>query len=236
MIKDKFILRHNGPREEETGKMLEKIGISCMDELISKTIPKSILLDKPLNLKEEISEYEFLKEIKHIASKNILFRTFIGMGYYGTITPSVILRNILENPSWYTSYTPYQAEISQGRLEALLNFQTVIIELTKMDIANASLLDEATAAAEAMIMLYNARSRDAVKNNANVFLIDENIFTQTIEVIKTRAMPLNIEIHIGLGDTLSYDSKIFRSNSAIPGANGEISDYTALIPEGSCSG
>jgi glycine dehydrogenase len=229
MWMNSFAERHIGPRADELPEMLAAIGVKTLDELISKTIPKSIRLQHALKIDAGKSEAEYFERIREISRRNKIFKSYIGQGYYNTHLPAVIQRNILENPSWYTSYTPYQAEISQGRLEALLNFQTVIIELTKMDIANASLLDEATAAAEAMIMLYNARSRDAVKNNANVFLIDENIFTQTIEVIKTRALPLNIEIHIGPGDTFSYNSKIFGAIVQYPGANGEISDYSALI-------
>ena len=162
MITDNFISRHNGPREEEVSMMLKKIGVNSLDELIDKTIPASIRLKSPLNLNKGMNELEYMNHIKEIGSKNKIFRTFIGMGYYNTITPGVITRNILENPGWYTSYTPYQAEISQGRLEALLNFQTMVCDLTAMPIANASLLDEGTAASEAMIMFYNATSREAV--------------------------------------------------------------------------
>ncbi|PIY03428.1 MAG: glycine dehydrogenase (aminomethyl-transferring), partial [Bacteroidetes bacterium CG_4_10_14_3_um_filter_31_20] len=160
MATENFVTRHIGPRESEIAKMCNKIGVSSFDELINKTVPQNIRLTKPLNLPDGISEYEYLIKLRKIAAKNKIFKTYIGKGYYGTITPSVILRNILENPSWYTSYTPYQAEISQGRLEALLNFQTVVLELTKMEIANCSLLDEATAASEAMIMMFNTRSRE----------------------------------------------------------------------------
>jgi glycine dehydrogenase len=163
MLSDKFVNRHNGPRESELPQMLKIIGVDSLDQLIEKTVPASIMLESPLRLPEAMSEFEYLNRIKSIGQKNKMFRSFIGQGYYGVALPSVIIRNVLENPSWYTSYTPYQAEISQGRLEALLNFQTMIIDMTGMQIANASLLDEATAAAEAMIMLHNARSRDAVK-------------------------------------------------------------------------
>ena len=176
MALDDFKNRHIGPRDEETGIMLKKIGVESLDELIKKTIPNSILLDESLQIPDGISEYEYFQKIKEIASKNKMFRSFIGIGYYGTILPAVIQRNILENPVWYTSYTPYQAEISQGRLEALLNFQTMVMDLTGMEIANASLLDESTAAAESMIMMYNTRSRAAVKEGANIFFVDEKIF------------------------------------------------------------
>ena len=154
---DLFTNRHLGPRPHDINPMLEKIGAASIDELVDRTIPSSIRMQDPLKLPDGLSEYEYFNELKEIAGKNKLYRSFIGLGYYNTIFPAVIQRNILENPSWYTSYTPYQAEISQGRLEALLNFQTMVMELTGMEIANASLLDEATAAAEAMIMMFNAR-------------------------------------------------------------------------------
>ena len=154
MISNNFVYRHNGPREEDVEVMLKKIGVKSIDELIDQTIPSSIRLKKPLNLPDGMNEYEYLNHLKEIAGRNKIFRTYIGLGYYNTITPAVITRNILENPGWYTSYTPYQAEISQGRLEALLNFQTVVCDLTAMPLSNCSLLDEGTAAAEAMIMSY----------------------------------------------------------------------------------
>ncbi len=206
---DVFESRHLGPRNEEVVEMCKAIGVSSLDELISKTVPNIIRRQKNMTLPPAINETEYLKRIKKIASKNKLFRTFIGMGYYGTHMPAVIQRNILENPSWYTSYTPYQAEISQGRLEALLNFQTVIIELTKMDIANASLLDEATAGAEAMIMMYNSRSRDAVKRNANKLFVDKNIFPQTLAVSHTRAVPFEIEVIEGDFQNANLDESFF---------------------------
>ncbi len=229
MSNNSFKSRHIGPREEEIALMLKKIGVKSLDELIDSTIPTNIRLRKPLNLPASVSEYEYLKELKEIASKNKVFRTYIGQGYYNTIVPSVIKRNILENPSWYTSYTPYQAEISQGRLEALLNFQTMVLELTGMDIANASLLDEATAAAEAMIMMFNSRSRQAVKDGANRFVVDQNIFPQTLSVMKTRAEALGIELVSA--DIFSYniDNKIFGILIQYPNADGEIIDYKPLV-------
>src|SRR5664279_4673309 len=154
MATDKFVNRHIGPREKEIREMLDVIGVNSLDELIDQTIPANIRLEKPLNLANGLTEREYYRKILKLAKKNKVFNTYIGMGYYDTITPAVILRNILENPAWYTSYTPYQAEISQGRLEALLNYQTMVCEMTAMDLANASLLDEATAAAEAMHMMY----------------------------------------------------------------------------------
>jgi glycine dehydrogenase len=197
MAFDSFASRHIGPRPNEIEGMLKKTGVKNLDELINKTIPASIHLPKPLDLPDGISEFEYINKIREIGKKNKLYKTFIGQGYYGTIFPAVIQRNILENPSWYTSYTPYQAEISQGRLEALLNFQTMIMELTCMEIANASLLDEATAAAEAMIMMFNLRSREAVREGVQRFFVDNNVFPQNLEVIKTRALPLGIEIITG---------------------------------------
>ncbi|PKP17375.1 MAG: glycine dehydrogenase (aminomethyl-transferring), partial [Bacteroidetes bacterium HGW-Bacteroidetes-21] len=226
---DKFVNRHNGPRDNEIAGMLSVIGVSSLEELISKTVPGNIRLEKSLNLPEPIGEYEYLMRLKAIASENKIFKTYIGQGYYGTITPSVILRNILENPSWYTSYTPYQAEISQGRLEALLNFQTVIASLTKMDFANASLLDEATAGAEAMIMMYNSRTRDKVKDEANVLFVDENIFAQTLSVIKSRALPLGIEVKTGCFSTFTFDAKVFGAMVQYPGADGKIVDYKSWV-------
>jgi glycine dehydrogenase len=163
MTYDKYEHRHNGLRIEDISQMLNVIGVSSLDQLIDRAVPENIRLDKPPDLRPAMSEYEYLEHIRSLGSKNKVLRSFIGQGYYGVAPLSVIIRNVLENPSWYTSYTPYQAEISQGRLEALLNFQTMIVELTGMQIANASLLDEATAAAEAMIMMFNSRSRNAVK-------------------------------------------------------------------------
>ena len=175
MKSDQFSERHLGPRQPEIDLMLDTIGVGSMDELMSLTIPASILKDNTMNLPEAVDEQSYLAYMKEVASKNKMFLTYMGIGYYNTILPPVIQRNILENPNWYTSYTPYQAEISQGRLEALLNFQTMVMELSGMEIANASLLDEATAAAEAMIMFYNARSRSAVKEGKNKFFVDSSI-------------------------------------------------------------
>ncbi len=206
--------------------MLEKIGVSSLDELIDRTIPASIRLKSPLNMPSGISEYEYFNELKKIAGRNKLYRSFIGLGYYNTIFPAVIQRNILENPVWYTSYTPYQAEISQGRLEALLNFQTMVMELTGMEIANASLLDEATAAAEAMIMMYNTRSRAKVKAGVCKFLVDTNIFPNTIDVLKSRSESLNIELVFGSFDSISLDENYFGCLIQYPSGDGEIRDYT----------
>ena len=194
MVENEFVSRHIGPRDEEIEQMLKVIGVPSVDALINQTVPASIRLDKPLGVASGISEDKFLEKIKVHASKNKIYKTYIGMGYYNTHTPSVIVRNVLENPVWYTSYTPYQAEISQGRLEALLNFQTMVSELTAMEIANASLLDEATAAAEAMIMMFNGRSKSQEKGKVVKCLVDEAVWPQTRAVLDTRALPLGIEI------------------------------------------
>jgi glycine dehydrogenase len=228
MLSDKFVNRHNGPRDEELPEMLKMIGVDSLDQLIEKTIPGSIMLEKPLRLPEAMSEFEYLNHIKSIGQKNKMFRSFIGQGYYGVALLSVVIRNVMENPSWYTSYTPYQAEISQGRLEALLNFQTMIIELTGMEIANASLLDESTSAAEAMIMMFNARSRAAVKAGANKFFVDDDIFPQTMDVIITRSKPLGIELVTGKYTTAVFDGSYFGSLIQYPSASGQVRDYKAF--------
>jgi glycine dehydrogenase len=175
MYKENFSRRHIGPSTSELNNMLETIGVDSIEDLLSQTIPDKIRLKTDLNIPDAISEMEFLKEIKKFSSLNKNFKTYIGLGYHDTFTPSVIQRNILENPGWYTAYTPYQPEIAQGRLEALLNFQTMVCDLTKMEIANASLLDEGTSAAEAMIMMYNNRSRDQKSENLSRFFVDSNI-------------------------------------------------------------
>ena len=229
MATEKFITRHNGPHGHEIRIMLEKIGVSSVDELIDQTVPKSIRLQNPMQLAEGISEFDFLKKIKAIASKNKLYRTFIGAGFYGTITPSVIVRNIFENPSWYTSYTPYQAEISQGRLEALLNFQTTISDLTGMELANASLLDESTAASEAMMMMRNTRARAAVKKGVNRFFIDENIFPQTREVVISKAEALGVKVVIGNFAKFEFSGMEFGALLQYPAADGSIIDYSQFV-------
>ena len=225
MSSDKFVNRHNGPRDNELPQMLSVIGVDSLDQLIDKTVPKNIRLEKPLRLPEAMSEYEYLNHIKELGSKNKMFRSFIGQGYYRVAALSVITRNVLENPSWYTSYTPYQAEISQGRLEALLNFQTMIIELTGMQIANASLLDESTAAAEAMIMMFNARSRASVKAGANKFFVDEDVFAQTLDVMKTRSKPLGIELIPCKYNEAVFNEMVFGAFVQYPAASGQIRNY-----------
>ena len=225
MSSENFFTRHNGPRDNELPQMLKTIGVNSLDELIEKTVPSSIRLEKPLDLPEAMSEYEYLRYIKSLGQKNKMFRSFIGQGYYGVAPLSVITRNVLENPAWYTSYTPYQAEISQGRLEALLNFQTMIVEMTGMDIANASLLDESTAAAEAMIMMFNARPRTAVKAGTNKFFVDDDIFPQTLDVLRTRSTPLGIELVFGKYTQAVLNDSFFGTIVQYPAASGQVRDY-----------
>lgn len=236
MLSDKFVHRHIGPREEDLQKMLHTIGAESVDELIEETVPHSLRLRKSLRLPQAMTEFEYLNHIKSIGSKNKVLKSFIGQGYYGVAPLSVIIRNVLENPAWYTSYTPYQAEISQGRLEALLNYQTMIIELTAMEIANASLLDESTAASEAMIMMFNSRSRAAVKSGANKFFVDEDIFLQTLDVIKTRSAPLGIELITGKHEQFSFNESVFGALVQYPAASGQIRDYKEFAAKAHASG
>ncbi len=225
MATDIFSRRHIGPSENDVKEMLAATGVSNIDQLIDQVIPSAIRLKKPLDLPDGLSEFEYLRELEKVASKNKVFRSCIGLGYYGTILPPVIQRNILENPGWYTAYTPYQAEISQGRLEALLNFQTMVMDLTAMPMANASLLDESTAAAEAMFMLFGNRSRDAVKRNTHKFFVSETCLPQNIDLLKTRSAPLGIELVIGDAKTFSFTEEIFGALIQYPDMNGEINDY-----------
>ena len=225
MITDRFSDRHNGPGSEDEKRMLGEIGVDSLNELIGQTLPASIIVRTPLQIPEGVSEFEYLKSIREIGNKNKLFRSYIGLGYYNTITLPVIKRNILENPAWYTSYTPYQAEISQGRLEALLNFQTMVVELTGMEIANASLLDEGTGASEAMIMLYGLRSREAVKEGRSRFFVDKNVFPQTLSVILTRALPLGIEVVTGDYQSFEPDGSYYGCLVQYPDSDGRINDY-----------
>ena len=223
-----FIQRHIGPNASETNQMLKAIGAPSLEVLIEKTIPASIRLKKPMNIPAGLSEFELLESLKTIGSKNVIATNCIGQGYYGTITPSVILRTIFENPGWYTQYTPYQAEIAQGRLESLLNFQTMITDLTGMAIANASLLDEATAAAEAMAMIYNHANKTEHATQTKLF-VDASIFAQTKSVLKTRATPINIELVEGNYATAAIDNSYFGAILQYPNATGSIEDYTAFI-------
>ncbi len=223
-----FYTRHIGPNEAETKEMLIAVGAASVDGLVEQTIPANIRLRQPLQLDAALSENEYLGKIKALAAKNKPLRTLMGMGYYGTYTPAAIQRNILENPAWYTSYTPYQAEISQGRLEALLNFQTVICSLTGMQISNCSLLDEATAAAEAMHMMLDLRPREAVKAEKNELFVDQNIFPQTLDVIRTRCAPLNVKVVVGDFAHDEPGEKCFGAIVQYPAASGELRDYSAF--------
>lgn len=229
MSTDSFLQRHLGPGEKDLKKMLEVIGVDSLDQLISQTIPSSIRLTDYPDLPEGMTEYQYLQHIRDLGLKNKLYKSYIGLGYYGTITPPVILRNIFENPGWYTSYTPYQAEISQGRLEALLNYQTMISDLTGLPIANASLLDEATAAAEAMIMAYNSRPRELVKRNAVKFFVSELVFPQTLEVIHTRAVPLGIEVVKGDHEKFIITEEFFGGLVQYPDQFGAIHIYKDFV-------
>lgn len=224
-----FSKRHIGPNALEQKEMLTKIGLNSLADLIDKTIPAPIRLTGELNVEDALTEQEYLQHVAELGKKNVVMKSFIGMGYNETIVPSVILRNVLENPGWYTAYTPYQAEISQGRLEALLNFQTMVIELTGMEIANASLLDEGTAAAEAMLMFFNSRSRNDVKEGKNKFFIDETAFPQTIDVVVGRAKNLGIELHIGAANTFSPDQLFFGALLQYPNKFGVISNLAGII-------
>lgn len=225
---ERFDTRHNGPDEQQIQEMLKAVNAGSLDELIDQTIPKSIQLKKELSLPIAKTEYKFLNDFKKLAQKNKIFRSYIGTGYYNCVVPGVILRNILENPGWYTAYTPYQAEIAQGRLEALINFQTMVIDLTGMEIANASLLDEGTAAAEAMAMLAGARKGG--KKNASRFFVDQNTFPQTIDVLKTRALPVGIELVIGDVNELDLtDPELYGVLVQNPNNDGAIRDYSEFI-------
>ncbi len=233
---DKFVDRHNGPRESDVKAMLDKIGVVSVDELIDRTIPAAIRLKQPLRLPSGMSEYQYHRHLRSIASKNKIFKTYIGLGYYNTIVPPVIQRNILENPGWYTAYTPYQAEISQGRLEALLNFQTMVMDLTGMEIANASLLDEATAAAEAMAMLFSCRTREAIESGASKFFVSNECYPQTIDLLRTRSAPMGIELVIGDFRAATLGSEVYGALLQYPAADGQIHDYTDFARKAKING
>jgi len=233
---DLFVNRHNGPSEQEIQAMLEKIDAPSLDDLIEQTIPAAIRLKKPMNLSAGLSEYAYLQHLRGIAAKNKLYKSYIGLGYYDTIVPPVIQRNILENPGWYTAYTPYQAEIAQGRLEALLNFQTMIVDLTGMEIANASLLDEATAAAEAMTMLHGLRSREAAEQGRNSFFVSHECYPQTIELLKTRAKPLGIDLVIGDFKTVTLNDSLYGALLQYPTADGAVYDYADFVTRAKANG
>ena len=231
-----FANRHIGIGEKELPLMLEKIGVKSLDELIDKTIPANIRLKEPLKLAPAMTEREFATHIGQLAAQNKLYKTYIGCGWYDTVTPAVIQRNVFENPVWYTSYTPYQAEISQGRLEALLNFQTVISDLTAMPLANCSLLDEATAAAEAATMMHGLRSRAQQKAQANVLFVDEEIFPQDLAVIRTRALPQGITVKVGSYKKLAFTPDMFGCIVQYPNNSGSIEDYRAFTEQAHAAG
>ena len=229
MRTDAFALRHLGPRETDLNHMLNTIGVASLDQLIFETIPADIRLKKELELDTPMTEFEYLSHIQELGKKNKVFKSYIGLGYHPTAIPAVIQRNIFENPGWYTAYTPYQAEIAQGRLEAILNYQTTIIELTGMEIANASLLDEGTAAAEAMALLFDVRTRDQKKNNVNKFFVSEEILPQTLSVLQTRATPKGIELEIGNHESFDFSSDFFGAMLQYPGKYGQVNDYAGFI-------
>jgi glycine dehydrogenase len=229
MKTDAFALRHIGPRENDLQHMLKTIGADTLDQLISETIPDDIRLKIPLDLDPAMTEYEYSNHIQQLGNKNKMFQSYIGLGYNQAIVPAVIQRNIFENPGWYTAYTPYQAEIAQGRLEAILNFQTMVIELTGMEIANASLLDEGTAAAEAMALLFDVRSRDQKKNNINKFFVSEEILPQTLSVLQTRSAPIGVELVIGNHTTFDFSTEFFGAILQYPGKFGQVHDYADFI-------
>lgn len=229
MRTDAFALRHIGPRENDLQHMFKTIGVESIDQLIYETLPDDIRLKAPLNLDPAMTEYEYLNHIHQLGAKNKIFRSYIGLGYHPTIVPAPIQRNIFENPGWYTAYTPYQAEIAQGRLEALLNFQTTVIELTGMEIANASLLDESTAAAEAMALLFDVRTRDQKKNNVNKFFVSEEILPQTLSVLQTRSTPIGVELVIGKHEEFDFSDEFFGATLQYPGKYGQVYDYAGFI-------
>jgi len=229
MKTDAFALRHIGPRETDLQHMLQTIGVESIEQLVYETLPDDIRLKAPLNLDPAMTEYEFANHIQELGKKNKVFKSYIGLGYHPTIVPAPIQRNIFENPGWYTAYTPYQAEIAQGRLEAILNFQTTVIELTGMEIANASLLDEGTAAAEAMALLFDVRTRDQKKNNTNKFFVSEEILPQTLSILQTRSTPIGIELVVGNHETFDFSNEFFGAILQYPGKYGQVNDYSAFV-------
>ncbi|WP_026977041.1 aminomethyl-transferring glycine dehydrogenase [Flavobacterium tegetincola] len=229
MKTDSFALRHLGPRENDLSKMLETIGVETLDQLIFETIPSDIRLKNPLELEHIMTEYEYANHIRLLGRTNKVFKSYIGLGYHPTIVPPAIQRNIFENPGWYTAYTPYQAEIAQGRLEAILNFQTTVIELTGMEIANASLLDESTAAAEAMALLFDVRTRDQKKANVCKFFVSEEILPQTLSVLQTRSTPIGVELVVGNHQEFDFSTDFFGAILQYPGKYGQVYDYADFI-------
>ena len=226
--KNEFLFRHVGPRENEIPEMLAAIGVRTIDELIDQTIPEAIRRKQELQLDSPKTEFEALHELRVIAKNNIVLKSLLGQGYYNCITPSVIQRNVFENPGWYTRSTPYQPEISQGRLEALLNFQTMVADLTEMPVANASLLDEGTAAAEAMAMSYGIVNRSP-NASANKFFVSARCFRQTIDVVLTRATPHHIDVIVGNPDTVEFDKSFFGALIQYPGEDGAVVDWRGFV-------
>ncbi len=231
MNTDSFALRHIGPRPGDLQEMLKTVGAETMDQLIFETIPDDIRLKEDIALDTAMSEQEYLEHITELSSKNSVFKTYIGLGYHQAITPPVIQRNILENPGWYTAYTPYQAEIAQGRLEALLNYQTMVTDLTGMELANASLLDESTAAAEAMTLLFAVREREQKKNNANKFFVSEDILPQTLSLLQTRSIPMEIELVVGNHETFDFSAEFFGAILQYPGKSGRVHDFKEFVAQ-----
>ena len=229
MKTDAFALRHLGPRENDLAEMLKTVGAETLDQLIYETVPDNIRLKRELDLDAPMTEYEYLNHIQELGKKNKVFKSYIGLGYHPAIVPAVIQRNIFENPGWYTAYTPYQAEIAQGRLEAILNFQTTVIELTGMEIANASLLDEGTAAAESMALLFDVRTRDQKKNKVNKFFVSEEILPQTLSVLQTRSTPIGVELVIGNHEEFDFSNEFFGAILQYPGKYGQVYDFAGFI-------
>jgi glycine dehydrogenase len=229
MNTDSFALRHIGPRPSDLSKMLETVGAESMEQLIAETVPDDIRLKKDITLDNAMSEQEYLEHITELSSKNSIFKTYIGLGYHQGITPPVIQRNILENPGWYTAYTPYQAEIAQGRLEALLNYQTMVTDLTGMELANASLLDESTAAAEAMALLFAVREKDQKKNGTNKFFVSEDILPQTLSLLQTRSTPIGIELVVGNHELFDFSTDFFGAILQYPGKSGRVRDFKSFV-------
>jgi len=235
-LTDPFSGRHIGPHPGERDEMLKTIGVPSLDALIDQTVPANIRLDKPFDIQEPVSEYQLLQDLARTAAKNQLFRSYIGLGFSDTITPPVIQRNIFENPGWYTQYTPYQAEISQGRLEALLIFQNMISDLTGMEIANASLLDEATAAAEAMSMLHRVNSKKSRDPRNNVFLVSDKCLPQTIDVLKTRSTPLGIELRVADLHSATLDERVYGLLIQYPDVDGKAEEWSGFIEKAHAAG
>jgi glycine dehydrogenase len=229
MHSSNFTPRHIGPDQNEMNEMVDFLKVESLDHLIDHIVPEKIRNRQALKVNKGMHEHLYLKHIKSLAQKNMLYKNFIGQGYYGTITPSPILRNIFENPGWYTAYTPYQAEIAQGRMEAILNFQTMVMDLTGMELANASLLDEGTAAAEAMGMAFHMRTKEAEKNGINKFFVSDKVFSQTFDVLKSRARHLGIELVQDNLDNLNLSDNYFGLLLQYPDMEGNISDYRDLV-------